>query len=208
MWNRWYAIRQGRAALRAKFADGAADDESMVPSYLHGNPAAAYVAWDRLFKAVRLYRRLAAPGPVLDFGAGAGVLCGVLPADAEYFFVERDDLAARGIPGNRLEAATLPLGHFAAVFALDSLEHNRDVATLVQQLAGSLRPDGVLIVSGPTENWMYRLGRRIAGFAGDYHHFDIREIEAILARSLHPVALPGFSPLFRISAWRRLDPTL
>ena len=55
---------------------------------------------------------------------------------------------------------------FAAIFALNSLEHNENIPELVDRLVPLLRPDGVFILSGPTESGFYRLGRRLAGFSG------------------------------------------
>jgi hypothetical protein len=45
-----------------------------------------------------------------------------------------------------------------------------------------LRPDGKLLVCGPTENWIYKLGRRIVGFSGEYHHRSIADIERAMER--------------------------
>jgi len=70
----------------------------------------------------------------------------------------------------------------------------------------ALRPDGRMIVSGPTESWVYRLGRRIAGFQGPYHMTTIHHIERALGERLARLTvrcLPPVLPLFRISVWRR-----
>jgi hypothetical protein len=64
----------------------------------------------------------------------------------------------------------------------------------------------VFILSGPTENSLYRLGRRAARFAGDYHKTTIHDIEQLvearrfvrLSRSRVPLGVP----LFHVSAWR------
>lgn len=70
------------------------------------------------------------------------------------------------------------------IVAADVLEHidvdklDKFLITFYQKLKGR----GRLIVSGPTENFVYRIGRIIAGFAGkgDYHHTNIdRLIEKI-----------------------------
>lgn len=207
-------VQRRRAALRARFDVArafAALEESCVPSYLHPNPAAAYAAWSRLFAAAALYRRFAPKGSVLDFGAASGELRHVLDADAAYGFVEADEALAASLQAEAPQAERyaldrLPAGRFSAVFALDALEHNPDVGAILDRLIPALKADGVLILSGPTENALYRLGRRIAGFSGEYHQATIYDIErlaaerlALLTRRRTPLGLP----LFSLSVWRR-----
>jgi hypothetical protein len=209
---RYVAAR--RRALRARF-DVVREleqlEESCIPSYLHRNPAAAAVAWWRLFAATRLYRNYATHGPVLDFGAACGELRPLLPPSVAYDFVEIDGALARALAelhpsATRRGLAELPAAHYAAVFALDSLEHNQDVPPILDRLVASLTPGGVLILSGPTENWLYRLGRRLAGFSGHYHVATIHDIEAAVAARLRLVRrrkVPLGVPLFSLSAWAR-----
>lgn len=184
-------------------------EETCVPSYCHPNPAAAAVSWWRLFAAAELASRFVRGGPVLDFGAATGELAYLLPASWEYHFVEQQENAATYLAGQHPAAVRHTLddvapGRYAAVFALDSLEHNRDFEPLLARLAAALRPDGVLVLSGPTESALYRLGRRIAGFDAHYHETDIWHIEEAAARLLDRRAvrgLPPLVPLFRISVW-------
>jgi hypothetical protein len=203
-----------RRALRARF-DVARQleqlEETCVLSYLHRNPAAAAVAWWRLFAAARFHRRYAAPGPVLDFGAACGELRHLLPPAVPYDFVEADPEMARVLAelhptATRRILAELPADRYAAVFALDSLEHNLDVGTLLDRLVASLAPGAVLILSGPTENRLYRLGRRLAGFTGLSHVTTIHHIEAAVAARLnlvHRRNVPLGLPLFSVSTWAR-----
>jgi SAM-dependent methyltransferase len=206
-------VRRRREALGRRFdvARAFAElEESCVPSYLHPNWAAALVAWSRLFAAAELHRRFAPVGPVLDFGASTGELRHVLGADAAYSYVEGDEALAHALQSEfpdatRCDLDALPPARFAAVFALDSLEHNRDVGAIVDKLAASLAPGGALILSGPTENALYRLGRRISGFSGEYHHATIYDIERLAAERLtllHRRRTPFGAPLFSLSAWR------
>jgi hypothetical protein len=96
-------------------------------------------------------------------------------------------------------------GTYAALFALDSLEHNENIPRLVTRLVPLLRSDGVFILSGPTESAFYRLGRRLAGFSGHYHHSNVYDIEKIVAKHctmLRAQHVPVFPTLFRVTAWR------
>lgn len=207
MWQRRRALSQALDVWR-RFDVW---EESCVPSYCHSNWLAAFISWHRLFKAVELARRYGRPGPVLDFGASVGELGQLLSRAIDYHFVEQDDAPAkylqRAIPRavrHTLEGA--PEGAYAVVFALDSLEHNENYPDLLRVLISKLAKDGVLILSGPTENLLYRLGRKIAGFSAHYHVTNITMIEHAAASRLvlktrHTV--PYGVPLFRLSAWVR-----
>jgi len=188
-------------------------EESCVPSYCHPNLLAAYVSWWRLYRAVALAKRHCPAGrSVLDFGSSVGELARLLPAAIDsYDFVESHEAAARvllsGSPrARRRNLAEEDSDLYDWIFAVDSLEHNEDYADLLSILARKLAPGGVLILSGPTENWLYRLGRLLAGFAGHYHKTTIYHIEeaasAHLRRRGLSIIIPGL-PLFRLSAWSR-----
>lgn len=207
-------IRDRRAVLRSRFdvkRQMEAIEETCIPSYLHPNFAAAGVAWRRLFAAVDIYRRTAPQGPVLDFGAASGELAHLLGPTTSYEFVEIDEAMAGELCRHNPKAIRRTLedlepNRYAAIFALDSLEHNEDVGALVDQLRPALRDDGVFILSGPSENAIYRLGRQIAGFSGAYHTTTIYDIEqefslrmTRLGRQRQPFGLP----LFSISWWRK-----
>jgi SAM-dependent methyltransferase len=105
---------------------------------------------------------------------------------------ERGD-ALRGIPDGSLDLA----------LALDVLEHVPDLDHTVGELLRVVRPGGELIVTGPTENLFYKIGRRVAGpaYSGDYHVRDVMSIEAAMRRRARTQRLatliPGV-PLFRV----------
>lgn len=207
-------IKHRRSVLRQHFdvvREFEALEESCVPSYVHANPAAAAVSWMRLAAAAKLYRQKAPSGPILDFGAATGEIHHLLkPVPTDYHFIEGSPVLAAALTAflpHAVQETEIAAGAYATIFALDSLEHNDDYAEILGRLAEGLAPGGVLILSGPTESWLYRLGRRIAGFSGHYHKTTIYDIEAAAERVLKPVArkslpLPGLS-LFRISAWTK-----
>lgn len=186
-------------------------EESCVPSYCHKNWAAAYVSWLRLFRAAELGQAYA-PNPrrTLDFGSSVGELGHLVSNRGEaYDFIEADDHSAAYLQSRLPKAKRVTLestrdGNYDQIFAIDSLEHNTDFAELLEALVSKLSPQGVLILSGPTENKLYRMGRKIAGFDGHYHETTIYAIENAAQKLLHrrevrsvmPVA-----PLFRVSVW-------
>lgn len=208
-------IRAARERLRTAIdirREFASWEETCVPSYCHRNLLAAAVSWRRLYAAVAMADRLGASGPVLDFGAATGELGRLLTRETAYHYVERDDAPARhlqsGLPhAVRQDIHNAPDQFYGCIFCLDSLEHNDDFALVLETIIGKLRPDGFLILSGPTENRLYRLGRKIAGFSSHYHKTTIVEIEAAAARLMRRVEVATVPhaglPLFRISCWTR-----
>ena len=185
--------------------------ETCVPSYCHANFLAAGVSWLRLFAAAHLAEKYAQSGPILDFGASIGELRHLLPVSEHcYSFIEQDDRASAYLQKSHPDSIhqtldSAPDSTFACVFALDSLEHNKAYADLVVALQQKLRPDGCLIVSGPTENWLYRFGRLIAGFEADYHEATIDDIEKVcqsLMTQTARVTVPLGVPLFHLSVWK------
>lgn len=206
------AIAIRRSALQSHFdVRGQFEqiEESCVPSYVHGNRLAAWVAWQRTKVAAALYDRYAAAGQILDFGAATGEVGQLMCKRGPYYIIEQDELLATACAqwqeAQRTTLAEAKPGNFAALFALDALEHNEDVPALVAQLVPLLRPDGVLILSGPTESSFYKFGRRLAGFSGHYHHSNVYDIEAIVSKHctmLEARRVPFFPTLFRVTAWR------
>ncbi len=183
-------------------------EESCIPSYTHSNPILGWVAWQRLEAAIKVWRQSGSGNSVLDFGAGSGVLCSLLPNTAEYSFAELDDALAKKLLGRYPRAARFEPDkdskRFDVIFALDSLEHNEDVAVLLEQIANWLKPDGIFILSGPSENVLYRFGRWLAGYKGHYHHQTIYDIEAVAERYLErqsEKAIPFGMPIFRVTSW-------
>jgi 2-polyprenyl-3-methyl-5-hydroxy-6-metoxy-1,4-benzoquinol methylase len=187
-------------------------EESCVPSYCHPNPFAAGISWMRLFAALELAGRHGPPlKRVLDFGSSIGELGHLLPKTTHYDFIEGDELPAKFLK-KQLPTATrttlekAPAGAYDHVFAIDSLEHNSNYAELLDELVGKLAPGGVFILSGPTENWLYKFGRKLAGFEGHYHETNIHAIEAAAARTLERRGAKSILPvatLFRVTAWRK-----
>lgn len=206
------AIASRRAALQSHFdvrRQFEQIEESCIPSYVHGNRFAAWVAWQRARVAAKLYDRYAAPGPILDFGAATGEVGHLIRKRGPYFIIEQDELLANACAEwqqvQRTKLAEAKPSTFAALFALDALEHNDDIPTLVAQLMPLLKPGGVFILSGPTESSFYKLGRRIAGFSGHYHHSNIYDIEQIVMKHcvmLGATRVPVLPTLFRVTAWR------
>jgi 2-polyprenyl-3-methyl-5-hydroxy-6-metoxy-1,4-benzoquinol methylase len=185
--NNYFYIRQAickMKEIRPGFLDGELDEQA-VPSYLDGNSLSRLVFVSRLLIAMSIANSSIKKQQCLDFGCGSGIL---LPWLAERFDrvygVDLDLRFARLFCSandkirlaESLSSAGIVAHSQDLILVLDVLEHMRDPSETIFELASLLSPDGVMIISGPTENWLYRLGRRIVGFEGHYHHTNIYAI--------------------------------
>lgn len=176
-------------------------DEIGFPAYSHTNPLINWLFWKRLHTVMDYVERQAPYARALDFGCGSGVMlpflssvCAeVVAADVDLHALERMKsripLApnvtvwdASGAAVAQAEAASFDL-----VIALDVLEHVEDLPGTLAQLLRLLKKGRQLIVSGPTENALYRFGRKLAGpeYSGDYHERGVAEIRHALQRKVH-----------------------
>ena len=191
-------------------------DEAAFPAYSHGQPLINYLFWQRL-KKVFDYLEKKRFASALDFGCGSGVAlqflsriskC-VIAADVDLLPLDRMmsqiplpqnvevcDLNKRGVQD--FEPSSFDL-----VLALDVLEHVADLGQTLRDLVRVIAPGGMIIVSGPTENLFYRMGRKLAGreFTGGYHVRSVQEIRQELVKfvPVQPVATLYYPvPLFEI----------
>lgn len=174
-------------------------DEQGIPAYLEGSYWSRWVFWRRTYLASQFISERPAGGQCVDFGCGSGVMLPLLASQFETISAIdiRLDLAqdfarlwteytCHDLTGIRyydsLESADIRANSIDLILALDSLEH---VDILQDVLAGMnrlLKPGGHLLISGPTENLFYRLGRKIAGFSGHYHHRSVYDIEKAVSK--------------------------
>jgi 2-polyprenyl-3-methyl-5-hydroxy-6-metoxy-1,4-benzoquinol methylase len=206
-------------AMQRVLEEGAAKREvlaeSAFPAYTHRNPVARRLFWARLGRAADFLAERAPHDRGLDFGCGGGVFLPVLAAHCKEVVAHDIDLSPLdamsrhvALPHNVRATSSLDdalregSGIFDVVAALDVLEHVDDLESLLARLASALRPGGILLVSGPTESWLYRLGRKLAGkeFTGHYHERGIAAIRDSMTKLFHiqPIAtvwpvLPLFS---------------
>jgi len=138
---------------------------------------------------------------VLDFGCGSGVMLSFLAQHSQHVTALDIDLdplerVKKYIPLGEnvlvLDAKQSPISQLAPksfdlINALDVLEHVDDLPGTLTDLLNLLKPGGQLIVSGPTENILYQVGRKLAGpeYSGEYHERGTAEIKRELARMAH-----------------------
>ncbi len=167
-------------------------DEAAFPAYAHKNFLIDFLFWQRIKIACNYVKNKNVDNTILDFGCGSGVLSYHLAKNG--YDVSAIDLELGPLnlirerinfPKNidfiegELISKNFPKATFDIIFAMDVLEHVENLEEYTQHFHKLLKPNGVIIVSGPTENFLYKIGRKIAGsrFTGDYHVTNISKIK-------------------------------
>ena len=96
-----------------------------------------------------------------------------------------------------------------AIVAADVLEHFQNLEIATRRLRDWLRDDGYLFTSGPSENFLSRLGRRLGGMEKPWDHYHTGyQVEAFLSahgferlRSRHVYRL---LPMYVLSVWKKI----
>lgn len=212
-----------RAVIRSVLAESEQGrlDEAGFPAYSHRNPLINWLFWQRLRKVMDYLEADAPYEHVLDFGCGSGVmlpfLCKisarVTAMDIDLVPFERVN-RQRAFPANlqvhdarQVTLKDLSKASFERIVATDVLEHVNDLAGTLYDLQELLVPGGQIIVSGPTENILYKIGRVLAGpeYSGDYHERGILEVQGLLAKQMQVVQIATLYwpvPLFELFAGR------
>jgi 2-polyprenyl-3-methyl-5-hydroxy-6-metoxy-1,4-benzoquinol methylase len=199
--------------------------DQAVPSYIHPNPFAQVIFWERQRQIMSMMGGLTG-GTVLDFGTGSGVLLPflhsrqrkVVAVDIEPelvgLVVKKARMDRVTLHGDPADLEQYEPGTFDAITAMDVLEHVDDVPGLAELFRRLLKKDGRLLVSGPTETKLYQFGRKVAGYDHHTHVRNISHIEDDLSDqfNLRQVRqVPPLAPLtlFRITSWEpRSEPRL
>ena len=197
-------------------------DEMAIPSYLHRNPAMRWMAWRRLDVTATFLHGLHGDTPVstiLDFGCGTGVLFDAASAVADIVYgvdlvlepakllVDEWGLDKVTLLKPEGAKAAIPADSLDTIIAAEVLEHIEPIEGTLEFFQSRLNPGGNLLVSLPTENLLYRTGRRLAGFEGHYHESNAATIHAeILAagfreRRISRIPAPGPFAIYWVVAY-------
>lgn len=212
-----------RMAARMAHSDR---DEMAIPSYVHRNPAMRWMAWRRVEILAGFFERVCreefadARPKVMDFGCGTGVLFetasrfagqiyGVdLVLDASRLLVAERGLERVTLLEPAQAAEVIGEDEIDIILAAEVLEHVDPLDETLELFRSWLKPGGVLLISVPTENMLYRTGRRLAGFRGDYHHRNAAAIDREIRGSgfvrerLKKIPAPGPLAVYWIAAYR------
>lgn len=176
--------------------------EAALPAYAHKNFLIDYIFWKRLDVVSKFIDKQSNnKSSVLDFGCGTGVLSYELAS--KNHIVTAIDLNLKPIEILKNKIDYPDSIHFIQgdifvidftkkydfIVALDVLEHIsiEELPKFIDKFKSLLNPNGHIIISGPTENTLYKIGRKIAGrdFTGDYHHTDISMIKKVFVNHLN-----------------------
>jgi len=189
--------------------------EAAFFAYAHKNFFIDKIFWGRL-AAVEKFVLKSNFQKILDFGAGSGVLAHclagnlseIIMTDTEpapfYEIKERIQFPDNALFINPEVLNEFKFNHyFDAIIALDVLEHVTDLTAITEIFSGLLKPGGEIVISGPTENILYKLGRHLAGseFTGDYHRRNITDVKDFFekkGRIKHLKTIYPILPLFEI----------
>jgi 2-polyprenyl-3-methyl-5-hydroxy-6-metoxy-1,4-benzoquinol methylase len=173
-------------------------DEAGFPAYSHPNPLINWLFWQRLRTAMNYIEKHGPYENVLDFGCGSGVMLSFLAQHSQQVIAMDIDLVplarvkeyiplaenVQVLDANQVSISQLTPKSFELINALDVLEHVDDLPRTLSELLNLLKPSGRLLVSGPTENILYQIGRKLAGpeYSGEYHERGTAEIKHELKR--------------------------
>ena len=187
--------------------------------YQSKSPFVRKVFWDRIKYSIK-FAQIKNSSVVLDIGCNTGHLlknirkinnvCECWGIDVETKIIS---LKIENCKFKIADVKEIPFedNNFSIIFALDILEHVKELNKAINEIHRVLKPEGVFILCGPTESWFYKLCRFIqfgvfaknvecekSGFRGeiDYHHYTIYEIEKKFQisgfKKLKQKRIPGF----------------
>jgi 2-polyprenyl-3-methyl-5-hydroxy-6-metoxy-1,4-benzoquinol methylase len=196
-----------RAVIRKVLAESEQGrlDEAGFPAYSHLNPLINWLFWQRLRKVMNYIEADAPYEHILDFGCGSGVMLPFLCAigarvtalDIDLLPFERVS-RQRAFPTNlqtydarETPLRELPKASFDLIIATDVLEHVDDLPGTLADMRNLLKRGGHIVISGPTENILYKIGRKLAGpeYSGDYHERGIPEVRELLGEQMQIIQI-------------------
>jgi len=163
-------------------------------AYFHPSRIIRWLFHERLRQALLLTRYLEKRESCLDVGCGGGALFPSLSSgfrkvialdrDIETAVRIRDELKLTNIRLVKGDLFTVDMHRefFDAIFALDVVEHLDNVGEAIYRFAQWLNHGGLLIICIPTENYIYRIGRKVFGFIRPSDHHFVQPMRPLLER--------------------------
>jgi len=166
-------------------------DEVSVPLYLHKNFLVRKIFTKRFMSAYNMISF--GNKSVLDYGCGSGIFLESLSYEIrEGIGVDLNIEIAKKIVKSKNVTLTqitsqseiTKFSNVDVITSFDVLEHVIDLSSLISTFTKILSPGGIIVISGPTENFVYSIARKVAqlGIKGnlkgkDEHLRDIFEIK-------------------------------
>ncbi len=159
-------------------------DEMAIPSYTHKNPLIRWLMWKR-YETIFKISNLNNTQVVYEFGCGIGLFLPTLFRYSKKVYATDiyPQFAKKLCHDYNLEISFVDSieeikEDLDLIISADVLEHIEDIKPLILKWHKKLKKNGKLIISGPTENFIYKVCRFIAGFSdkGGYHIYNIKDI--------------------------------
>lgn len=166
--------------------------EMAIPSYLNKNPFIRSLFWNRYDMIYRL-AELDSEMSVCEFGCGIGVFLPTLAPEVKKTYAvdifpqyaqEMAKIYDLEVEFSR-DMDSVPDDSLDLIIASEVMEHLEDPGAYARLFARKLKAGGRLIMSGPTESWIYKLGRILAGYHKyhDYHPHDVYQLHEIITKN-------------------------
>lgn len=191
-------------------------DESAMPSYVHNNIFISWIFWKRIDTALSLVGDLK-DKQVMDFGCGCGVIfkylyehdCKITGCEDQFYQLSKDiaDMLKIRLMLHVRNLDEVSNIKFDYIFALDVMEHIQDIDKVIDRFLGLSHEKTRIIISGPTENLLYKIGRLLIGYyeQGRFHERNVFDIERCFKeKGLKNITTKNlYFPftLFRVSSW-------
>ena len=86
------------------------------------------------------------------------------------------------------------------IIAVSVLEHISEYETAIEEIKKCLKPQGIFVCVVPTENLLYKIGRKIVRYPNEYHRgYNHKKLRAYLPKGLREIKtwfFPFHLPLF------------
>ena len=182
-------------------------DEQGLPSYTNPNPMMRWLTWKRVNVILSAIGSRKTINSTLDFGCGYGVFipylltCSKSTVAFDLMIAELkslgDSLGWENISYlSDINALNDKNGSFDLILAIEVLEHIDDLEGTIKRFYDLLEPGGRLLIAGPTENFLYKTGRKLAGYSGEYHMRNIYAIRTVVEKIFRPRKIAAILPVF------------
>jgi len=93
------------------------------------------------------------------------------------------------------------------IVAVSVLEHIPEYKIAIEEIKTCLKPKGIFVCVIPTENTLYKIGRKVIGYHNEYHKaYNFEDLRAFLPKNFHEVKTwfsPFHFPLFFSGAYQK-----